>query len=354
MSILVTGGSGFIGSNFILEWLKNEGDTVINLDKLTYAANNYNLKSIENEKRYIFKRGDIGDENLISFLLEEFKPRYVVNFAAESHVDRSINSPKHFIKTNINGTFCLLNSLKKYFESLNKEDKSFFKFLHVSTDEVFGSLERDDKPFTEESPYRPNNPYSASKASSDHLVRAFNKTYNFPALTTNCSNNYGPYQFPEKLIPLIINNALLKKNLPIYGDGLQIRDWLYVEDHCKAIIKVLKMGEIGETYNVGGDNEKTNIELVKRICTLLDDFKPLKAEENISKYEELIQFVSDRPGHDRRYVIDSSKIQRDLGWTPEETFDSGIEKTVIWYLSNLDWVENVQNENYLNWIDSHY
>ena len=354
MSILVTGGSGFIGSNFVLEWINKEDDLVINLDKLTYAGNNYNLSSVENNKKYLFRHGDIGDSNLVLSILKEFKPKYIVNFAAESHVDRSINNPDCFIKTNINGTFYLLNAVKEYWLSLSEIDKTSFRFLHISTDEVFGTLNLEDSPFTEESCYKPNNPYSASKASSDHLVRSFFKTYNLPVLTTNCSNNYGPYQFPEKLIPLVINNALEKKRIPIYGDGLQIRDWLYVKDHCSAIRKVLSKGVIGETYNIGGNNEKTNIELVKVICNLLDEFKPLDEKKDLNHYEELIEYVQDRPGHDRRYVINSNKIQKDLGWNPSETFESGIKKTVLWYLSNLDWVNNVKNANYLNWVKNHY
>ena len=325
MSILVTGGSGFIGSNFVLEWINKEDDLVINLDKLTYAGNNYNLSSVENTKKYLFKHGDIGDSNLVLKILKEFKPKYIVNFAAESHVDRSINNPDCFIKTNINGTFYLLNTVKEYWLSLSEIDKTSFRFLHISTDEVFGTLNLEESPFTEESCYKPNNPYSASKASSDHLVRSFYKTYNLPVLTTNCSNNYGPYQFPEKLIPLVINNALEKKRLPIYGDGMQIRDWLYVKDHCSAIRKVLKQGVIGETYNIGGNNEKTNIELVKVICNLLDEFKPLEQKKDLNHYEELIEYVQDRPGHDRRYVIDSSKIQKDLGWNPTISLDKGLD-----------------------------
>jgi len=350
-TILVTGGAGFIGSNFVLDWINSEKDTVINLDKLTYAGNPRNLASLEGNPRHVFVRGDIGDTALIDRLLAEHQPRAIVNFAAESHVDRSIHGPGEFIQTNIVGTFNLLESVRGYFAGLEQEAKELFRFLHVSTDEVYGTLAPDDPPFRETNTYEPNSPYSASKAASDHLVRAYHHTYGLPVLTTNCSNNYGPYHFPEKLIPLVIHNALAGQPLPIYGDGQQVRDWLYVKDHCAAIRRVLQAGRIGETYNVGGWNEKPNLDVVHTICALLDELSP---RNDGRSYREQITFVTDRPGHDRRYAIDASKIQRELGWKPAETFDSGIRKTVQWYLQNQDWVREVTSGEYQDWIGRHY
>lgn len=349
--ILVTGGAGFIGANFVLDWLALIDEPIINLDKLTYAGNLETLSSIKNDTRHIFVEGDIGHTQLVLSLLEQYQPRAIINFAAESHVDRSIHEPDTFIQTNVVGTFNLLESTKKYWQSLLGKSRSEFRFLHVSTDEVYGSLEHSAPAFTEENKYEPNSPYSASKAASDHLVRAYHHTYGLPVLTTNCSNNYGPYHFPEKLIPLMIVNALAGRALPVYGDGQQIRDWLYVKDHCSAIRRVLEAGRVGETYNVGGWNEKPNIEIVKTICELLNEFKP--RADKIS-YIEQIQYVTDRPGHDRRYAIDASKIERDLGWRPAETFASGIRKTVEWYLNNQSWVENVQTGAYRNWVSKNY
>ncbi len=352
MSILVTGGAGFIGSNFVLDWLANpQAESVINLDKLTYAGNLANLKSLENDARHVFVKGDIGDRDLVSSLLKKHSIRAVVNFAAESHVDRSIHGPKDFIDTNILGTFGLLEAVRAYHASLSADQQLNFRFLHVSTDEVYGSLMPHDLPFSETNAYEPNSPYSASKAASDHLVRAWHHTYDLPVLTTNCSNNYGPYHFPEKLIPLVILNALAGKPLPIYGDGQQIRDWLYVKDHCAAIRTVLSHGVIGETYNIGGHNEKTNLEVVKTICAILDQ---LQARADGQPYESQIQFVTDRPGHDRRYAIDATKIEHDLGWQPAETFESGIRKTVQWYLDNAEWVEGVQSGAYRDWVAKQY
>jgi dTDP-glucose 4,6-dehydratase len=350
-NILVTGGAGFIGSNFVLDWLAGEADAVISLDKLTYAGNAGNLKSLQSNPHYIFVRGDIGDRALVDELLARHRPRAVVNFAAESHVDRSIHGPGEFVQTNIVGSFNLLESARGYVSSMDGSEKSQFRFLHVSTDEVYGTLSTGAPPFTETNRYEPNSPYSASKAASDHLVRAYYHTYGLPVLTTNCSNNYGPYHFPEKLIPLVIHNALAGRPLPIYGDGQQVRDWLYVKDHCSAIRRVLAKGQIGETYNIGGWNEKTNLEVVHTICALLDELSP---RQDGKQYKEQISFVKDRPGHDRRYAIDASKIERELGWKPAETFETGIRKTIHWYLDNQDWTENVTTGAYRDWVDKHY
>ncbi|MBU3563548.1 MULTISPECIES: dTDP-glucose 4,6-dehydratase [unclassified Polynucleobacter] len=350
--ILVTGGAGFIGGNFVLDWLKvpgNEG--IINLDKLTYAGNLATLDSLKNDPRHVFVHGDIGDKELVAKLLKEHKPRAIVNFAAESHVDRSIHGPAEFVTTNIVGTFNLLECAREYWNSLEGKEKEGFRFHHVSTDEVYGSLSLTDAAFTETNPYEPNSPYSASKAASDHLVRAWFHTYGFPVVTTNCSNNYGPYHFPEKLIPLVILNALNSKPLPIYGDGQQIRDWLYVGDHCSAIREVLAKGKLGETYNIGGWNEKANIDVVKTICRILDELKP---RADGKPYAEQITFVKDRPGHDRRYAIDASKVERELGWRPAETFDTGIRKTVQWYLDNPVWIEGVVSGSYRDWVQKQY
>ena len=350
-SILVTGGAGFIGSNFVLDWIALEKDSVVNLDKLTYAGNLQNLVLIEGNSRHIFVRGDIGDAELVAKLLAEHKPRAIINFAAESHVDRSIRGPAEFIQTNIVGTFSLLEAARVYWNSLNEESKQAFRFLHVSTDEVYGSLSPTDPAFAETKQYQPNSPYSASKAASDHLVRAYHHTYGLPVLTTNCSNNYGPRHFPEKLIPLVIHNALAGKPLPIYGDGQQMRDWLYVKDHASAIRRVLEAGEVGETYNVGGWNEKPNLEVVHTLCTILDELSPTADGKS---YQEQITYVTDRPGHDRRYAIDATKINRELGWKPAETFETGIRKTVRWYLDNQDWVQNVTSGAYKDWVKTHY
>ena len=350
MAILVTGAAGFIGGNFVLDWLTQSDETAINLDKLTYAGNLDTLKSLQNDARHVFIKGDIGDSILVAKLLEEYRPRAVVNFAAESHVDRSIMGPSDFIQTNIVGTFNLLESVRGYWISLSDEDKADFRFLHVSTDEVYGTLAAGDQPFSETNTYQPNSPYSASKAASDHLVRAWHHTYGLPVLTTNCSNNYGPYHFPEKLIPLVILNAIAGKPLPIYGDGQQIRDWLYVKDHCSAIRRVLAVGVVGETYNVGGWNEKTNLEVVHTICRLLDELQPKQQ----GTYAEQITFVQDRLGHDRRYAIDARKLERELGWKPAETFESGIRKTVEWYLSNPEWINNVTTGAYRAWVSQQY
>jgi dTDP-glucose 4,6-dehydratase len=350
-TILVTGGAGFIGSNFILDWIESESASIVNLDKLTYAGNLQNLTSLEGNPRHVFIRGDIGDSALIDRLLAEHEPQAVVNFAAESHVDRSIHGPGEFIQTNIVGTFQLLEAARAYWGALSGADKKNFRFLHVSTDEVYGSLAPEDPAFKETNPYEPNSPYSASKAASDHLVRAYHHTYGLPVLTTNCSNNYGPYHFPEKLIPLIIHNALAGKPLPIYGDGQQIRDWLYVRDHCSAIRRVLEAGRIGETYNIGGWNEKPNLEVVHTICKLLDELSP---RSDGKPYKEQISFVTDRPGHDRRYAIDATKIHSELGWKPQESFETGIRKTIQWYLDNQEWVRNVTSGDYKNWIEKNY
>jgi dTDP-glucose 4,6-dehydratase len=351
MTILVTGGAGFIGGNFVLDWLAKSNEKIVNLDKLTYAGNLETLSSLEGNPSHIFVQGDIGDVALVERLLAEHKPRAVVNFAAESHVDRSIHGPGDFIETNIMGTFRLLESVRGYWSALPDADKTAFRFLHVSTDEVYGSLAKDDPAFTETNTYEPNSPYSASKAASDHLVRAWHHTYGLPVLTTNCSNNYGPYHFPEKLIPLMIVNALAGKPLPVYGDGMQIRDWLYVKDHCSAIRRVLEAGRLGETYNVGGWNEKPNIDIVHTVCKLLDEMRP-KADG--ASYSAQITYVTDRPGHDRRYAIDARKLQKELGWKPAETFETGIRKTVEWYLANPTWVANVQSGNYREWVQKQY
>ena len=331
--ILVTGGAGFIGSNFVLNWLSTQNEGLINLDSLSYAADLNNLESISENKEYFFIKGSIEDQNLIEQILEKYNPRAVINFAAETHVDRSIEDPEIFIKTNILGTFHLLNASLKFWKKISLDDQKKFKFLHISTDEVFGSLSLEDEKSNELSPYKPNSPYSASKAASDHLVRAWGETYKLPVITTNCTNNYGPHQFPEKLIPLLIHNCLNNKKLPIYGNGENVRDWLYVEDHCEAIKEVLVKGSIGETYNIGGNNEKTNIEIVKTVCSTLDEIKPRK---NNSSYKKLITFVEDRPGHDFRYSLDISKIKKELNWQPQETFESGIRKTILWYLENMN------------------
>ncbi len=350
-SILVTGGAGFIGSNFVLDWIALEQDAVINLDKLTYAGNLQNLASLEGNSRHTIVRGDIGDAELVAKLLAEHRPRAIVNFAAESHVDRSIHGPAEFIQTNIVGTFTLLQAARAYWNALDDEAKKAFRFLHVSTDEVYGSLSPTDPAFTETKQYEPNSPYSASKAASDHLVRAYHHTYCLPVLTTNCSNNYGPYHFPEKLIPLVIHNALTGKPLPIYGDGQQVRDWLYVNDHASAIRRVLEAGRVGETYNIGGWNEKPNLEVVHTLCAILDELSP---RADGKSYKDQITYVTDRPGHDRRYAIDATKINRELGWKPAETFETGIRKTVQWYLDNQEWVENVTSGTYKDWTQMHY
>ncbi|MGV8838331.1 dTDP-glucose 4,6-dehydratase [Cellvibrio sp.] len=349
--ILVTGGAGFIGANFVLDWLSLCDEPVINLDKLTYAGNLETLSSLKGDVRHIFIEGDIGDQALITGLLQRYRPRAVINFAAESHVDRSIHGPEAFIQTNVTGSFQLLDAVKQYWSGLDVAERNSFRFLHVSTDEVYGSLPSSAPAFTEEHKYEPNSPYSASKAASDHLVRAYHHTYGLPVLTTNCSNNYGPYHFPEKLIPLMIVNALAGKDLPVYGDGQQIRDWLYVKDHCAAIRSVLAAGRVGETYNVGGWNEKANIDIVKTVCALLDELHP---RSDAVSYAAQIKFVADRPGHDRRYAIDAGKIERELGWRPVETFETGIRKTVAWYLQNQVWVQNVQTGAYRQWVSKNY
>jgi dTDP-glucose 4,6-dehydratase len=346
--ILVTGGAGFIGSNFVLDWLAQSDEKVINLDKLTYAGNLHNLSSLSQDSRHIFVQGDIGDNSRVSELLAQYRPRAIINLAAESHVDRSIHGPADFIQTNILGTFRLLETTHAYWRELDSTAKQKFRFLHVSTDEVYGSLAKNEPAFTEEHCYQPNSPYSASKASSDHLVRAYHHTYGLPVLTTNCSNNYGPFQFPEKLIPLMIVNALAGKPLPVYGDGQQIRDWLYVTDHCSAIRRTLEAGIPGETYNIGGWNEKPNIEIVQAICTLLKESYP------DTDFHSLIKHVGDRPGHDRRYAINATKIEGELNWRPTETFASGIRKTIHWYLNNQQWVTDVQTGAYQEWISKNY
>ena len=351
MTIIVTGAAGFIGSNFVLNWFEHQDEKVVALDKLTYAGNLENLKSVEANINYEFVHGDIGDSKLISELLQEHQPRAIINFAAESHVDRSIHGPDEFMLTNIMGTYRMLNAVRLFYNDLSDIDKKNFRFLHISTDEVYGTLSAKDPAFKETNKYEPNSPYSASKASSDHLVRAWHHTYGLPVLTTNCSNNYGPYHFPEKLIPLCILKALQGQNLPIYGDGQQVRDWLYVVDHCKGIATVLDKGVVGETYNIGGWNEKANLEVVHTLCDLLDELKP---REDGKSYKEQITFVKDRPGHDRRYAIDATKIANELGWKPEETFETGIRKTVQWYLDNQDWVANVQSGEYKKWLTKNY
>jgi dTDP-glucose 4,6-dehydratase len=350
MTIIVTGGAGFIGSNFVLDWIAQVGEPVVNLDALTYAGNLQNLASLQGDARHVFVQGDICDRPLVDTLLAEHRPRAVVHFAAESHVDRSILGPGAFIRTNVEGTFTLLEAARSYWAKLPDDQKAGFRFHHVSTDEVYGSLAADAPAFTETHAYEPNSPYSASKAASDHLVRAWHHTYGLPVLTTNCSNNYGPYHFPEKLIPLMIVNALAGKPLPVYGDGMQVRDWLYVGDHCSAIRAVLAGGRVGETYNVGGWNEKPNIEIVKTVCALLDELRP----HADGSYTRLISYVKDRPGHDRRYAVDARKIERELGWRPAETFETGIRKTVQWYLANADWVAEVQSGAYRDWVDANY
>jgi dTDP-glucose 4,6-dehydratase len=351
MTILVSGGAGFIGGNFVLDWLAQSDERVVNVDKLTYAGNPDTLKSLRNDDRYVFAHGDIADSDFVGNLIRTHRPRAIINFAAESHVDRSIHGPAAFIQTNIVGTFQLLETVRAYWQDLEEADKLAFRFLHVSTDEVYGSLMADGAPFSEGNRYEPNSPYSASKAASDHLVRAWHHTYGLPVLTTNCSNNYGPYHFPEKLIPLVILNALAGKTLPIYGDGQQVRDWLYVKDHCSAIRAVLTQGCVGEVYNVGGWNEKTNLTVVHTICDTLDKLKPRNGR---ASYRDQISFVKDRPGHDRRYAIDARKIERELGWKPVETFESGIQKTIAWYLDNHDWVTNVTTGAYRDWLNQHY
>jgi len=350
MTILVTGGAGFIGSNFVLDWFETSDEPVVNLDALTYAGNLANLASLGRDARHTFVKGDIGDRALLDGLLATHRPRAVLHFAAESHVDRSIHGPGAFMKTNIDGTFTLLEATRGYWSGLAADAKAAFRFHHVSTDEVYGSLGPDAPAFTETHPYEPNSPYSASKAASDHLVRAWHHTYGLPVVTTNCSNNYGPYHFPEKLIPLMIVNALAGKPLPVYGDGQQIRDWLYVTDHCSGIRAVLAGGRLGETYNIGGWNEKANIDIVKTVCSLLDALQPDPA----GPYARLISYVTDRPGHDRRYAIDAHKIELELGWRPAETFETGIRKTVAWYLQNADWVADVQSGAYRAWVDKQY
>jgi dTDP-glucose 4,6-dehydratase len=347
--IFVTGGAGFIGSNFVLDWLAQIDESVINFDKLTYAGNLNNLATLRDDPRHIFVQGDVGDAGLVATLLARHRPRAIIHFAAESHVDRSIHSPGAFVTTNVNGTFALLEAARSYWSGLAEPEKAAFRFLHVSTDEVYGTLGPDDAPFRETTPYAPNSPYAASKAASDHLVRSYHHTYGLPTLTTNCSNNYGPHQFPEKLIPLILTNARAGKALPIYGDGLQVRDWLYVGDHCSAIRRVLEAGLPGEVYNVGGRNELTNLEVVHTLCDMLDQIDP-----KATSYRAQITYVTDRPGHDRRYAIDAGKVARELGWAPAETFETGIRKTVAWYLDNEQWVRDVQSGAYLEWLEKNY
>ena len=351
MTIIVTGGAGFIGSNFTSDWVTKVDEKVINIDLLTYSGNINNLSKINNKKKLNFAEGDIRDKKFIRSIFNDFKPRAIINFAAETHVDKSISSPEDFISTNILGVFNLLEASREYWRNLSEHERQIFRFFHISTDEVYGDLKTDEPSFNEKNPYSPNSPYSASKASADHLVRAWNKTYGLPTLISKCSNNYGPYQYPEKLIPLCIINALQHKPIPIYGDGLQIRDWLYVEDHCTAIRKILDKGIPGETYNIGGNNEKTNIQIVNKICEILDDLKPSCKKDS---YKELITHTKDRPGHDRRYSVDSSKIEKELGWIPHENFESGIRKTIEWYLENTDWLKELMSEEYSNWLESHY
>jgi len=350
-TILVTGGAGFIGSNFVHLQIQQTDHTIVNLDKLTYAGNLESLAALTDNPRHQFVQGDIGDRFLVDSLLAKYQPAAIINFAAESHVDRSIHGPEDFIQTNMVGTFHLLEATRAYWQGLSESAQAAFRFLHVSTDEVYGSLSADAPAFTETHPYAPNSPYSASKAASDHLVRAYHHTYHLPTLTTNCSNNYGPYQFPEKLIPLLIMNALQGKALPIYGDGLNIRDWLYVEDHCRAIAAVLAQGRVGEVYNIGGKHEKTNLEIVHTVCAILDELVP---DSPYRPHQNLITYVKDRPGHDKRYGIDARKIEQEIGWQPVETFESGIRKTVLWYLNNAGWVENITSGHYQQWIQQNY
>jgi len=350
-TILVTGGSGFIGSNFILQWIEQERTPVVNLDKLTYAGNPRNLLGVSSDPRYCFALGDVCDRERLRELLQIHKPRAIVHFAAESHVDRSIRGPDDFIQTNVHGTFCLLEEARAYYGELAPQERDSFRFLHVSTDEVYGSLGPDDPPFCETTAYAPNSPYSASKAGADHLVRAYHHTYGLPTLTTNCSNNYGPYQFPEKLIPLVILNARAAKSLPVYGDGQNVRDWLFVEDHCAAVRRILAQGRAGETYNIGGGGEKRNIEIVEIICSILDECCP---EDPSVPHRKLIAFVKDRPGHDRRYAVDARKVERELDWKPRESLESGLRKTVQWYLQNEEWVRDVTNGSYRKWIATQY
>jgi dTDP-glucose 4,6-dehydratase len=349
--ILVTGGAGFIGSNFVLQWIASEPARVVNLDKLTYAGNLNNLRAVEADPGYRFEQGDIVDRELLRAILQREQPCAIVHFAAESHVDRSIHGPDDFVRTNVNGTFSLLEEARAYWSALPESDRAAFRFLHVSTDEVYGSLGSNDPAFSETTAYAPNSPYSATKAASDHLVRAYHHTYGMPVLTTNCSNNYGPYQFPEKLIPLMILNACAGKALPVYGDGENVRDWLYVEDHCRAIRAVLAHGRAGETYNIGGKSEKKNLEIVGAICQLLDELRP---NDSAVPHGKLVTFVKDRPGHDRRYAMDTRKIERELSWQPLETFESGIRKTVLWYLEHEDWVRDVTSGSYRQWMAKHY
>ncbi|AGZ34135.1 MAG: dTDP-glucose 4,6-dehydratase [Pseudomonas sp.] len=351
MTILVTGGAGFIGANFVLDWVSQSGETIVNLDKLTYAGNMQSLVSLEGNPQHVFVHGDIGDRPLVERLCLEHRPRAVLNFAAESHVDRSIHGPQAFVETNVVGTFQLLEAVRGYWQGLDQVQRSAFRFLHVSTDEVYGSLKAGEPAFTETHQYQPNSPYSASKAASDHLVRSYYHTYGLPVLTTNCSNNYGPLHFPEKLIPLMIVNALAGKPLPVYGDGQQIRDWLYVKDHCSAIRCVLEAGQVGEVYNVGGWNEMPNLDIVHRVCALLDELRP---RADGQPYASQISFVTDRPGHDRRYAIDARKLERELGWRPVETFETGIRKTVTWYLANQEWVSGVVDGTYRDWVAQQY
>ncbi|QXI49226.1 dTDP-glucose 4,6-dehydratase [Pseudomonas anuradhapurensis] len=351
MTILVTGGAGFIGANFVLDWVSQSGETLVNLDKLTYAGNLQSLASLQGNPQHVFVQGDIADGALVQKLLAEHRPRAVLNFAAESHVDRSIHGPQAFVETNVVGTFQLLEAVRGYWQALDAQERAVFRFLHVSTDEVYGSLKAGEPAFTEAHQYQPNSPYSASKAASDHMVRAYHHTYGLPVLTTNCSNNYGPLHFPEKLIPLMIVNALAGKPLPVYGDGQQIRDWLYVKDHCSAIRRVLEAGQVGEVYNIGGWNEMPNLGIVQRVCALLDELRP---RADGQPYANQISFVTDRPGHDRRYAIDARKIERELGWKPAETFESGIRKTVAWYLANQQWVDGVMNGSYRDWVAQQY
>jgi len=350
MALLVTGGAGFIGSNFVLDWLAQSDEAIVNLDALTYAGNLESLASVRADARHHFVRGDIADRALVDRLMDEHRPRAVVHFAAESHVDRSIHGPSAFVRTNIEGTFHLLEATRAHWQSLPVGEREDFRFLHVSTDEVYGSLSPAAPAFTEQHAYEPNSPYSASKAASDHLVRAWHHTYGLPVLTTNCSNNYGPYQFPEKLIPLMIVNALAGKPLPVYGDGMNVRDWLYVRDHCSGIRAVLARGRVGETYNIGGWNEMPNKQIVQTVCALLDELRP----DAKGSHERLITYVTDRPGHDRRYAIDARKIERELGWRPAETFDTGIRKTVHWYLDHAEWVAHVQSGAYREWVERQY